>query len=103
VATHVKVDPDLLDQVAGQLGEIASALRSADARAREDRGVLGHGGLASAMAEFVGNWRVHRERLLSSVEAHQKMASHSADAYRRLDDQLGSLLDPGPGAAGGPR
>jgi hypothetical protein len=55
-------------------------------------GVLGSGELADAMDEFVDNWKIHRNKLVASVEAHQKMALDSAEAYENTDEGLAREL-----------
>ncbi len=44
------------------------------------------------MDDFVDNWKIHRGKLVASVEAHQKMALDSADAYEDTDEGLAKEL-----------
>lgn len=96
---HLKVDLALIRATGAGLGRIRDALQHAEA-ASPGAGVLGVGGLAGAMDDFVDNWEIHRRKLVSSVEAHQKMATDSAEAYESTDEQLaGELTKPSsPGA-----
>ncbi|NLT57230.1 MAG: hypothetical protein GXX79_22245 [Actinomycetales bacterium] len=92
MADHVTVDVGLLRETARRLGEISTSLGSAAADGRRDRAAVGHAALAAALEESVGNWRVHRERLVGSVDAHRKMAAGAADAYESLERQLTDAL-----------
>ena len=44
------------------------------------------------MDDFVDNWRIHRNKLVSSVEAHERMATDSAEAYENTDEELAKEL-----------
>ncbi len=55
-------------------------------------GMLGSGELAGAMDDFVDNWKIHRDKLVASVEAHPKMATDSAEAYESTDEELAKEL-----------
>lgn len=91
VGDHLKIDLGLLRATGAGLGQIKDALQHAEAT-RPGIEVLGSGELAGAMAEFVDNWRIHRSKLVSSIEAHQKMAIESAEAYENTDTELAKEL-----------
>jgi len=91
VGDHLKVDLGLVRATGAGLGRIREALQHAEAT-QPGAGVLGVGGLAEAMDDFVDNWRIHRDKLVSSVEAHQKMATDSAEAYESTDEELAKEL-----------
>jgi hypothetical protein len=44
------------------------------------------------MDAFEDNWKIHRGKLVSAVEAHQQMAAQSADAYQHTDSELAHEL-----------
>jgi hypothetical protein len=60
--------------------DFASAL-AAQATVREPA-------LVVALDSFAGNWAVHRQDLLSSMQAVYKMATESHKAYIETDDSL---------------
>ncbi len=97
---HLKVDLALLRSTGEGLGQIKDVLRRAEA-SKPGVGVLGHPGLSQAMDDFVDNWTIHRGKLVSAVEAHQKMAIESADAYQRTDTDLANELTKHPSPGGG--
>ena len=84
---HLKVDLALIRATGDGLGRIKDALQRAEA-SKPGADVLGSGGLAEAMNEFVDNWKIHRGKLVSALEAHQKMAIESANAYEHTDNEL---------------
>lgn len=88
---HLKIDLGLIRATGAGLGAIKDALQHAEA-AQPGAGVLGSGELAGAMDEFVDNWKIHRDKLISSVDAHQKMATDSAEAYENTDEGLAKEL-----------
>lgn len=88
---HLKIDLGLLRATGAGLGQIKDVLQQAEA-AKPGVEVLGSGELAGAMDEFVDNWKIHRDKLVSSIEAHQKMAVESAEAYENTDTELAKEL-----------
>ncbi len=65
-------------------------------------GMLGSGELVGAMDDFVDNWKIHRDKLVASVEAHQKMTTDSAEAYESTDTGLAKELTKQSSAGGAP-
>jgi len=91
VGDHLKVDLGLIRATGAGLGRIMAALQQAEAT-QPGVGVLGSGELAGAVDDFVDNWKIHRKKLVASVEAHQKMALDSAEAYENTDEGLAREL-----------
>lgn len=91
VGDHLKIDLGLIRATGAGLGHIKDALRHAEAT-RPGADVLGSGELAAVMGEFVDNWKIHRDKLISAVDAHQKMAIDSAEAYENTDSELAKAL-----------
>jgi hypothetical protein len=92
VGDHLTVDVALIRATAGGLGLIKDALqRHADA-SKLGAEVLGSNELSQAMDDFVNNWKIHRDKLVSAVESHQKMATASADAYEHTGAELAKEL-----------
>ena len=87
LSDHLKIDLALIRATGDGLGRIKDVLERADA-SKLGADVLDSGGIVEAMDEFVDNWKIHRGKLVSSVEAHQKMAIESADAYQHTDTEL---------------
>ncbi len=102
VGDHLKVDLGLIRATGEGLKRIRGALRHAEVD-NPGAGVFGPGKLSEAMGEFVDNWKIHRGRLLAAVEAHEKMAIDSANAYEHTDTELAKDLtahsSPGGGRA----
>lgn len=84
---HLKVDVALIRATGEGLGRIKDALQHAEA-SNPGYHVLGSHELAGVMDDFVGNWEIHRGKLVSAVEAHRQMALQSADAYEHTDSEL---------------
>lgn len=91
LSDHLKVDVALIRATGEGLGRIKDVLQQADA-SKPGADVLGTGGVSEAMDEFVDNWKIHRGKLVSAVETHQKMAVESADAYEQTDNELAREL-----------
>lgn len=88
---HLKIDVALIRATGEGLGRIKDVLQGAGA-SKPGGQVLGLGGISEAMDEFVDNWKIHRGKLVSAVESHQKMAVESADAYEHTDTELAREL-----------
>ncbi len=88
---HLKVDVALIRATGEGLGRIKDVLHHADA-SKLDVEVLGSDELSQAMDDFMNNWKIHRDKLVSAVESHQKMATASADAYEHTDAELAKEL-----------
>ncbi|MGH3865451.1 MAG: hypothetical protein ACRDQ4_04790 [Pseudonocardiaceae bacterium] len=88
---HLKVDVALIRATGEGLGRIKEVLQHADA-SKLGAEVLGSDELSQAMDDFVNNWKIHRDKLVSAVESHQKMATASADAYEHTDTELAKEL-----------
>jgi len=102
VGDHLKVDLALIRATGTGLGRIKDALHHAEAT-KPGGGVLGSGELTGAMDDFVDNWEIHRKKLVASVEAHEKMATDSAEAYENTDEGLAKeLTKPRPSGDGAP-
>ncbi len=84
---HLKVDLALIRATGEGLGRIKNALQHADA-SKPGHEILGSDKLSDAMDHFVDNWKIHRRKLVESVESHQQMALASADAYEHTDTEL---------------
>jgi len=88
---HLTIDLALIRSTGVGLGRIRDALQHAEAT-QSGVGVLGSGELAGAVDDFVDNWKIHRDKLVASVEAHQKMTTDSAEAYENTDEGLAKEL-----------
>ncbi|MGH3693491.1 MAG: hypothetical protein ACRDRX_05755 [Pseudonocardiaceae bacterium] len=95
---HLKVDVGLIRSTGEGLGRIKDALQHADA-GNPGHQVLGSDKLSDAMGDFVGNWKIHRRKLVEAVEAHQQMALASAEAYTHTDTELAKELAQSAGGA----
>jgi hypothetical protein len=86
------VDLDLLASTAGALSMLVEEFSNASKIVTSYQGAVGDPTLISALQAFAGDWQVHREDLLSSMEAVYKMATQSRKAYIATDDQLAKDL-----------
>lgn len=90
---RLKVDLDALSDTARSLDVLARQFRNASCALGAARSAVGHPDVAAAMSEFTGNWRRHREALVSSLEAVADMASDSHAAYTEADRELAGKLE----------
>lgn len=88
---HLKVDVALIRATGEGLGQVKDILQHAQA-SNPGYQVLGSHELSEVMDDFVGNWEIHRGKLMSAVEAHQQMVLQSADAYEHTDSELAKVL-----------
>jgi hypothetical protein len=86
------VNLDLLEQTAGELSVLIEEFGNASAIVSSSSDAVGDPDLVAALEEFAGDWRVHREQLLSSMDAVHQMADKSHRAYIETDDKLAQQL-----------
>lgn len=86
------VDLALLERTAGDLDVLIEEFGNASMIVSGYSGVIADPDLVTALQEFAGNWRVHREKLLSSMHAVHQMAATSQQAYIRTDNKLAREL-----------
>ena len=88
MGNRLKVDLDALADTAGELRNLADEFRRAAQTGDLARHAVGHDRVADALGTFTGNWRRHRESLVSSLDAVAKMAEESHATYTRTDSEL---------------
>lgn len=82
------VDLGLLESTAGALSMLMEEFNNASKIVDDYQGDVGDPKLIGALNDFAGNWKVHRQTLLSSMQAVYKMATQSHKAYLDTDDKL---------------
>ena len=98
---HIKVDYATLGATADALRGISVGLRASAGGAGTGVEVLGHPALVGAMEDFTGNWRIHREQLISSVDGHEKLVRAALEGHQALDKALaGALTGEGKNSSG---
>lgn len=86
------VDLDLLASMAGALSMLIEEFSNASAIVGSYQDAVGDPTLVAALHAFSGDWAVHRQDLLSSMESVYKMATQSRKAYIATDDKLAQDL-----------
>jgi hypothetical protein len=89
------VDLGMLAETADELSALISEFGDASKIVSTYTSAVGDADLAGALEEFAGNWRVHREKLLSSMHAVHQMASQSHRSYINTDEKLARDLRTG--------
>ncbi len=86
------VDLGLLESTAGALSILIEEFSNASKIVTSYEDVVGEPTLAGALRSFSDDWQVHRQQLLSSMQAVYKMATQSHKAYVATDDSLAKDL-----------
>jgi hypothetical protein len=84
----LEVDLGLLERTAGSLGMLIEEFDNCSKIVNSAQAAVGEPALVAALDSFAGNWAVHRESLLSSMQAVYQMATGSRKAYIQTDDGL---------------
>lgn len=92
MGTHLRVDLATLERTAGGLSALRREFADAGEIAEEYAFAVGAPALVEALVEFAGNWKHHRERLLSAIDAVHAMAANSVATYHEVDDALARAL-----------
>ncbi len=93
MSDRLRVDLAALRGTATELRGLAREFRDAAKKVDDARGAVGHRKVADALEEFAGNWRRHREALVSSLDAVADMAQNSHDTYREADEDLAAEIE----------
>jgi hypothetical protein len=84
----LEVDLGLLERTAGSLSMLIEEFGNCSKIVNSAQASAGDPALVAALDSFAGNWTVHREDLLSSMQAVYKMTTESHRAYIATDDSL---------------
>jgi hypothetical protein len=84
------VNLDMVQSTANTLNNLANEFNNASQIVGD--AAIGDDTIDSALGNFTGNWKVHRESLVSSMQSVQKMASQSYQDYTTTDSKLASEL-----------
>lgn len=82
------VDLTLLEDTDRSLGVLANEFKDASAIVGGYRADIGAPVLIGALDQFADDWAVHREQLLSSIQAVRELASQGHQQFRATDDKL---------------
>lgn len=90
--TDLRVDYQLLDQIDASLGRLAAEFGSIEAVQDSYNAAMGSPDIAGAMTGFAENWSIHRKKLVSSMQALQKMTQGTRQGFQGTDDDLSRQL-----------
>lgn len=96
---HLVVDTGALRATATDLLRIRVELESATTYVQNISDGLGHAGLAAKVSSFTDSWRVHRERLVESMQGLDDYARQLATVFDQTDADLASSVRGDGGAA----
>lgn len=86
----ISVDLEMLRQTATQLNNLINEFDNAS-NIVSNAGI-GDATIDGALDSFANDWKVHREKLVSSMRAVQQMASQGYQGYTSTDDKLAQDL-----------
>ena len=89
----------MLESTAGSLSMLMEEFKNASTIVNDYHGAIGEPKLISALDDFAGNWQVHRQQLLQSMQAVYDMVTKSHEAYLDTDSKLASDIKTDPVAA----
>src|SRR5665647_1634716 len=67
---------------------------SATARSDDAASYVGHSGLKSELENVAGSWRIHREKLLKSLEDIESQIKGTLDTFGDIDKKMADNLHP---------
>jgi hypothetical protein len=85
--------PDSLGETATLLEALHNDFRTASSQGDDLKDVAGHSDIRSAIGDFTGNWRRHRDGMLDMLETAAEMAANSHEAYGDTDEALACALE----------
>ena len=93
----IKVDPDKLDALAGELMRLKNEFAGLRQRVDDYDEFLGHKKLAEELRSTADNWSKKRDKLIEHLDALSAMATQAATHYRNLDATMATQIQ---GASG---
>lgn len=92
VATHLRVDLDVLGRAASDLAALDGEFTHSASIAEGAGAAVGAPELVDAVHDFATNWKRHREKISKSITALAAMADQGQQAYASVDQQLADAL-----------
>ncbi|MEK8225697.1 hypothetical protein NKG05_05825 [Oerskovia sp. M15] len=89
----LKVDGDLLESAASDLGTVSREFADADARADTIADEVGDAGLAEAVRAFSADWSNRREKMREGIDNLYELTRAVAETFTEADDELASVLE----------
>jgi hypothetical protein len=86
--TDLRLDYQLLDEIRASLRSLAADFGSIEVMQDGYNAAMGSPAIASAMNGFAGNWSVHRQKLVASMQALEQMAEGTRSGFTKTDDDL---------------
>jgi hypothetical protein len=84
------VNYEMLHGIQETMGRLKSEFENIDAV--KNAANWGDGGISSAMGSFASNWKIHREKVLGSMEAMGKSAAECASQTSCFDTKMQQTL-----------
>jgi hypothetical protein len=82
----------VLDDSSAKLIEIKHEFDTAGDRVNEDADVWGQHDVQSAMAEFVGNWKIHRGKISTAVGDLQTKVHEMVEGWNQTEQSIADGL-----------
>ena len=93
MSLFLKVDGDLLESAASDLGTVSREFAQADARADGIADAVGDAGLADAVRGFSTSWSNRREKMREGIDDLYELTRAVADSFTEADGELASALE----------
>lgn len=82
----------VLEESSAKLVEIKNEFDNAGNRVGEHAEVWGQSDVRSAMAEFVGNWKIHRGKISTAVGDLQKKVHDMGEGWKQTEQSIADGL-----------
>ena len=90
--TEIRVDPEKLEALAGELGRLRDEFASLRERVDQYEDFLGHKKLAEELRSTADNWSKKRDKLIEHLDGLAGMATQAAQHYRGLDAAMATQI-----------
>ncbi|UCM89495.1 DUF6317 family protein [Streptomyces marincola] len=89
----LEITVDEVRELGEKLRLVATEFENAEDVASEYADEVGHDGLAGELEEFAENWRIHRNKLMESLESFAEKAREAADGYDGVENDLVDAIE----------
>ncbi|MDT0446882.1 MULTISPECIES: type VII secretion target [unclassified Streptomyces] len=97
MSADLDVTVDEVRELANKLRMVATEFENSEDIASDYADQVSHDDLAHELEQFSENWRIHRNKLMESLESFVEKAQQAADGYDGIEEELVRALEGGNG------
>ncbi len=97
MSDDLDITVDEVRELGSKLRLVATEFENSEDIASDYADEVSHDDLAHELEQFAENWRIHRNKLMESLQSFVEKAEQSADGYDGVEEELVRALQGGNG------